>query len=82
MIFKALLKNKFARSNFMEIMSIEGKKYIDELESRLEEHEVTIDKMEGHEHDYANEIADLSQALELEQTTKESLEETFSLELS
>ena len=68
----------------MEIMSIaiEGKKYIDELESRLEEHEVTIDQMEGHERDYANEIADLSQALELEQTTKESLEETFALELS
>ena len=84
MIFKALHKNKIARSNFMEIMSIaiEGKKYIDELESRLEEHEVTIDKMEGHERDYANEIADLSQALELEQTTKESLEETFALELS
>ena len=84
MIFKSLLKNKIARSNFMEIMSIaiESKKYIDELESRLEEHEVTIDKMEGYERDYANEIADLSQALELEQTTKESLEETFALELS
>ena len=54
---------------------------IDELESRIEEHEVTIDKMEGHERDYANEIADLRQALELEQTTKESLEETFALEL-
>ena len=38
--------------------------------------------MEGHERDYANEIMNLSQALELEQTTKESLEETFSLELS
>ena len=75
MIFKALHKNKIARSNFMEIMSIaiEGKKYIEELESHLEEHEVPIDNMEGHEHDYANEIADLSQALELEQTTKESL---------
>ena len=71
MIFKALHKNKFARSNFMEIMSIaiDGKKYIEELESHLEEHEATIDKMEGH-------------ALELEQTTKESLEETFALELS
>src|SRR3954470_24849685 len=65
MIFKAILKNKIAHSNFMEIMSIaiEGKKYIDELESRLEEHEVTIEKMEVHECDYANEIADLSQAL-------------------
>ena len=84
MVSKALHKNKIARSNFMEIMSIaiEGKKYIKELESHLEEHEVTIDKMEGHERDYANEIADLSQALELEQTTKESLQETFALELS
>jgi len=84
MIFKALHKNKLTRSNFMEIMSIaiEGKKYIEELESHLDEHEATIEKMEGHEHDYANEIAELSQALELEQTTKESLEETFALELS
>ncbi len=48
MVFKALHKNKIARSNFMEIMSvsIEGKKYIEELESHLEEHEVNIDKME------------------------------------
>ena len=75
MIFKALHKNKIARSNFMEIMSIaiEGKKYIDELESCLEDHDVTIEKMEGHEHDYTNDIANLSQALELEQTTKNLL---------
>ena len=73
MVFKSLHKDKITRSNFMEIMSIaiEGKKYVDELESRLEEHEVTIDKMEGHERDYANEISDLSQALELEQTTRQ-----------
>src|SRR5215216_5621723 len=84
MVFKALHKNKIARSNFMEVMSIaiEGKKYIKELESHIEEHEVTIDKMEGHERDYANEIVDLSQALGLEQATKESLEDTFALELS
>jgi hypothetical protein len=84
MIFKALHKNKIACSNFMEIMSIaiEGKKYIEVLESHLVEHEVTIEKMEGHERDYANEITELSQALELEQTTKESLKETFALELS
>ena len=46
MVFKALHRNKIARSNFMEIMSIaiEGKKYI-ELESHLEEHEVTIEKI-------------------------------------
>ncbi|KAE8770582.1 hypothetical protein D1007_57631 [Hordeum vulgare] len=68
----------------MEIMSItsEGKKYIEELETHLEEHEATIERMEGHERDYGNEIARLSQALENEQTTKESLEETFDLELS
>ncbi|KAE8810677.1 hypothetical protein D1007_12607 [Hordeum vulgare] len=83
-IFKSLYKNKLACSNFLEIMSIatEGKKYIEELEAHLEEHEATIETMEGHERDYANEIAELSQALENEQTTKESLEETFALELS
>ncbi|KAE8815732.1 hypothetical protein D1007_06788 [Hordeum vulgare] len=83
MIFKSLYKNKLVGSNFLEIMSIatEGKKYIEELEAHLEEHEATIETMEGHERDYANEIAELSQALENEQTTKESLE-TFALELS
>ncbi|KAE8799587.1 hypothetical protein D1007_24965 [Hordeum vulgare] len=84
MIFKSLYKNKLAYSNFLEIMSIatEGKKYIEELEAHLEEHEATIETMEGHEREYANEIAELSQALENEQTTKESLEETFAIELS
>jgi hypothetical protein len=38
--------------------------------------------MQGHAHDYMDEIADLKEALEEEQTTKESLEETFTLELS
>ncbi|KAE8794353.1 hypothetical protein D1007_30902 [Hordeum vulgare] len=68
----------------MEIMSIatEGKKYIEELEAHLDLHEATIERMEGHERDYANEIVELSQALENEQTTKKSLEETFALELS
>ncbi|KAE8784515.1 hypothetical protein D1007_41867 [Hordeum vulgare] len=84
MIFKAIHKNNLALSNFTEIMAIaiEGKRCIEELEAHLEEHEATIETMEGPEHDYANEIADLSQALENEQTTKESLEETFALELS
>ncbi|KAE8809739.1 hypothetical protein D1007_13631 [Hordeum vulgare] len=84
MSFKSLYKNKLACSNFMEIMSIstEGKKYIEEFEAHLEEHEATIVTMEGHERDYGDEIAELSQALENEQTTKESLEETFVLELS
>ncbi|KAE8785757.1 hypothetical protein D1007_40492 [Hordeum vulgare] len=68
----------------MEIMYIatEDKKYTEELEAHLEEHEATIETMEGHERDYADEIADLSQALENEKNTKESLEETFALELS
>ncbi|KAE8781080.1 hypothetical protein D1007_45663 [Hordeum vulgare] len=68
----------------MAIMSIatEGKKYIEELEAHLEEHEATIETMEGHEGDYTDEIAELSQALENEQTAKKSLDETFTLELS
>ncbi|KAE8775576.1 hypothetical protein D1007_51903 [Hordeum vulgare] len=66
MIFKTLYKNKLACFNFMEIMSIatEGKKYIEELEAHLEEHEATIETMEGHDRDYADKIAELSQALE------------------
>ncbi|KAE8789760.1 hypothetical protein D1007_35971 [Hordeum vulgare] len=84
MIFKSLYKNKLACSNFMEIMSIatESNKYIEELEAHLDLHEATIERMEGHERDYTNEIAELSQAVENEQTTKESFEETFALELS
>ncbi|KAE8790482.1 hypothetical protein D1007_35253 [Hordeum vulgare] len=84
MIFISLYKNKLACSNFMEIMSIAThvKKYIEELEAHHEDHEATIETMEGHERDYADEIAELSQALENEQTTKESLEETFGLALS
>ncbi|KAE8790133.1 hypothetical protein D1007_35650 [Hordeum vulgare] len=84
MIFKALHKNKLACTNFMEIMCFanEGKKYSEELEAHLGELEATIETMEGHERNYANEIAELSQALENEQTTNESLEDTFALELS
>ena len=84
MIFKSLHKNKITCSNFLQIMSIglEGIKYLEELESHLEENEVTIERMEGHERDYTNEIGDLSQAHEEEKTTRESLEETFALELS
>jgi hypothetical protein len=38
--------------------------------------------MEEHEREYTNEIANLGEALEEQQTTNESLEETFTLELS
>ncbi|KAE8775329.1 hypothetical protein D1007_52199 [Hordeum vulgare] len=56
MIFKSLYKNKLACSNFMEIMSIasEGKKYIEELEAHLEEHEATIETIYGNEADKFN----------------------------
>ncbi|KAE8808329.1 hypothetical protein D1007_15230 [Hordeum vulgare] len=83
-IFISLYKNKLGCSNFMEIMSItiEGKKYIEELEAPLEDHGATIETMQGHGCDYADEVVELSQALENEQTTKESLEETFALEFS
>ncbi|KAE8799399.1 hypothetical protein D1007_25166 [Hordeum vulgare] len=67
MIFKSFCKNKLACSNFTEIMSIaiEGKKYIEELEDHLEQHEATIETMEGHGRDYVDEITELSQALEM-----------------
>jgi serine phosphatase RsbU (regulator of sigma subunit) len=45
-------------------------------------HENTILKMGALEREYADEIGSLKDELEEEQTTKESLEETFSLELS
>jgi hypothetical protein len=45
-------------------------------------HENTILKMGALEREYAYEIGSLKNELEEEQTTKESLEETFSIELS
>ena len=77
MVFHVLRKNKNACSYFAEILTIaiESKKLI-------KEHEETIFEMEGHAREYADEIADLNEALVEEQTTKESLEETFALELS
>ena len=77
MIFHALRKNKNACSNFVEILTI-----VIESKKLIKEHEDTIFEMEGHAREYADEIADLKEALEEEQTTKESLEETFALELS
>ena len=83
-VFNALRKNKSVCSNFIEILTIaiESKKLIDEHEVSLKNYEDTIDKMQSREYKYADEIADLKEALEEEETTKESLEETFSLELS
>jgi hypothetical protein len=77
MFFHAIHKNKIACSYFYKILAIAT-----ESNKIIEEHENTIFKMQGHARDYADEIADLKEALEEEQTTKESLEETFTLELS
>ena len=76
-LFHALRKNKNVCSNFIEMLTIaiESKKLIDE-------HEYITEKMQSREYKYADEIADLKEAFEEEETTKESLEETFSLELS
>jgi len=48
----------------------------------IEEQEILTDEKFALEHEYANEVAQLKDSLEEEQTTKESLEETFTLELS
>jgi hypothetical protein len=77
MFFHAIRQNKIACSFFYKILAIATAS-----NKIIEEHENTIFKMQGHAHDYADEIADLKEALEEEQTTKESLEETFILELS
>jgi hypothetical protein len=76
-VFHALRKNKSACSNFVEILS-----FAIESQKLIEMHEETIYKMEGHAREYADENLSLSNALEEEQTTKEDLEETFTLELS
>jgi hypothetical protein len=75
--FHAIRKNKITCSYFYKILAIAT-----ESNKIIEEHENTIFKMQGHARDYADKIADLKEALEEEQTTKESLEETFTLELS
>ena len=76
MVHHALVKNKIACANFLEIMKcfVERKLTIESLEARLDE---TLSRERG----YADKIADLEEALE-EEVTKESLEETFTLELS
>jgi hypothetical protein len=77
MFFHAIHKNKIAWYYFYKILAIAT-----ESNKIIEEHENTIFKMQGHARVYTDEIADLKEALEEEQTTKESLEETFVLELS
>ena len=43
----------------------------------IEAHEETISKMEGHSHDYADDISDLSNALEEERGLHLALEESY-----
>src|SRR5664279_5901740 len=77
MIHHVLYENKNACANFLEIISafVERKLTIEGLEAQINE-------CYSRERDYAEEIAKLEEALVEEQTTKESLEETFTLELS
>src|SRR4051812_26626105 len=83
-VYRAVVKNNIACSNFVEILdfAIKSKEHIDKLEAQIEEQENIIDEKFALEREYANEIAQLKDSLEEEQTTKESLEETFTLELS
>ena len=77
MVLNALSKNENACENLHEIMStlIERGLTIENLEARENE-------SLRRERNYADKIANLEEALEEEQTTKKSLEETFTLELS
>src|SRR4051812_3957962 len=76
-VYGALFKNKIASSNFLEILN-----YAIEGNDLIKEQENLIDEQFARERKYANEIAQLNGSLEEEQNTKESLEETFTLELS
>jgi hypothetical protein len=75
-VHRSLCKSEIACSKFVEILifAIESQKLI-------EMHENTILKMGALELEYADEIGSLKDELEEEETTKESLEETFSLEI-
>jgi hypothetical protein len=76
MVLHAIHNNKIACSNFFEIMA-----FAIESKNLIEDHVETIYQMEGHAHDSADDIADLKEALEKEQTTKKSLEKTFALSI-
>jgi hypothetical protein len=54
MFFHAIRKNKIACFYFYKILAIAT-----ESNKIIEEHENTIFKMQGHTHDYADEITDL-----------------------
>ena len=77
MVERALQNDKNSHDSFIEFITtfVGNKQELDDLEAREDE---SLRRERG----YANTIADLKEALEEEQTTKKSLEETFTLELS
>ena len=76
-VYHAIKRDKIACSNFVKILTIAI-----ESQKRFEHYENTIDKMHALEYEYVHDITNLKEELEEEQTTKEALEETFTLELS
>ena len=76
-VYHALVKNNIACPNFGEILTfaMESKKIIEQLQDQDGEQEHTIENIQSLSND-------LRKAYLEEQTTKESLEETFALELS
>jgi hypothetical protein len=77
MIHHVLYNDKNACANFLKIISTFVKRKL-----TIEDLEACIDECYSREREYAEKISDLEDALEEQQATKESLEETFSLELS
>ena len=74
--FMAKLKGE-TKKHFVALLEQLG-----EANEIIDSHEETISKLEGHSRDYADEIADLSIALEEEQGHRVALEETHNLDLA
>ena len=68
--FMSKLKGK-SKKHFVALLEQLG-----EANDMIEAHEETISKMEEHSRDYANEISDLSNALEEERNHRLDLEES------
>ena len=69
-LFMSKLKGK-PKKHFVALLEQLG-----EANDMIEAHEETITKMEGHSRDYADEISDLSNALEEERGLRLALEES------
>ena len=70
MVLQALSKNKIAHSKFFEIMS----SFIEHVDT-IKALEISLEKCYSLEHEYADEISELKDALQEEQDTRVSLEE-------